>query len=160
MHQDRLLKGRNFVFYPLFYPFPPIFRPFSASGRQESRERGQKSRGKREKIEKNRGRWGNSWLGRTWQVTDFLQRVLVAVAKQRPQRPLQFAAAAFLKRAKLVDPVLACEKPEPTTGRGASVFPVQPLASLCRTHIYHDACPACRNLNRLYGSRRRRARSG
>ena len=138
MHQDRLLKGRNFsffLFYPLFYPFPPIFRPFSASGRQESRERGQKSRGKREKIEKNRGRWGSfqAWA-RTWQVTDFLQRVLVAVAKQRPQRPLQFAAAAFLKRSKMVDPVLACEKPE-TTGCGASVFPVQPLASLCRTRI-------------------------
>ena len=55
MHQDCLLKPRNFVFYPFFYPFFPIFRPFSASGRQESRKHGQKSRGKREKIVENRG---------------------------------------------------------------------------------------------------------
>ena len=49
MHQDCLLKGRNFGFETAFYPFPPILHPFSPSGRQESREPGQKSRGKREK---------------------------------------------------------------------------------------------------------------
>ena len=136
MHQDCLLNPRNFVFYPFFTHFSPFFAHFQRldARNPENTTRSPGENGKKSRKIGEDG--GNSWLGRTWQVTDFLQRVLVAVAKQRPQRPLQFAAAAFLKRAKLVDPVLACEKPEPTTGRGASVFPVQPLASLCRTRIY------------------------
>ena len=57
MHQDCLLKPRNYVFYPFFTHFPPFFAHFL---RLDARNPGNMARrpgGNGKKSEKNRGRW-------------------------------------------------------------------------------------------------------